>query len=143
MAKKYRSWVKIGNSRLMGTSSKASKGLFNIVECTTVCLRVIHEQIIVFFFCKLNLRGIELTKHDDFWVKISSSHLTGTRSKAYKWIITFSKSTTAFLRVINEQRTKGSHQNKKCPKKWKKSKRGGRGQRKKSKSPKFKIWTFW
>ena len=31
---------------------------------------------------------------------------------------------------------------KKNPKLWKKSKRGGRGQLQKSKSPKFEIWSF-
>ena len=37
---------------------------------------------------------------------------------------------------------KGSIRIKKCHKKWKKSTRGGRGQQKTSKSPKFEIWTF-
>ena len=37
--------------------------------------------------------------------------------------------------------SEGSIQKKKCPKKWKKSKRGG-DQRRRSKIPQFKMWTF-
>ena len=40
------------------------------------------------------------------------------------------------------RRTKGRVPNKKCHKKWKKSERGGRGQREESKSPQFKMWPF-
>ena len=41
-----------------------------------------------------------------------------------------------------DQEAKGSIRIKKCHKKWKKSTRGGKGQQKTSKSPKFEIWTF-
>ena len=64
----------------MGTSSKVFKGLFNIVECTTVCLRVIHEQIIVSL--SVEFKGHRIDKKDDFWVKISSSRLIGTRCRS-------------------------------------------------------------
>ena len=39
--------------------------------------------------------------------------------------------------------TKGCLRIKKCHKKWKKSKRWGRGQPRKSKRPQFRMWTFW
>ena len=56
------------------------------------------------YFCHLNveIKYLKMTKYGHFWVKISSSRLTGGSCKTYKRSINILKSSTVCLRVIHE-----------------------------------------